>query len=76
MSARGFAMLDAPLDYIPLHIRGGYVLPTQNPKGSLNTKESREKPFGLVITLNENNNAIGDLFWDNGESLCKKKIPF
>ena len=23
--------LAAPLDYIPLHIRGGYILPTQDP---------------------------------------------
>ena len=48
----------------------GYVIPTQNPKGSLNTKESREKPFGLIVTLNDNSDAIGDLYWDDGESSC------
>ena len=27
-------MVDAPLDFIPLHIRGGYILPTQRPGNS------------------------------------------
>ncbi len=32
-------VLDAPREYINLHVRGGYILPTQTPKGALNTKE-------------------------------------
>lgn len=29
-----FTTLDAPLDFIPLHIRGGSILPTQQPANS------------------------------------------
>ena len=32
----GYTTLDAPLDKINLHIRGGYILPTQ--KEELNTR--------------------------------------
>jgi hypothetical protein len=51
-----------------LHIRGGFILPTQDPKGSLNTVDSREKPFGLLVALNDYEKAIGDLFIDDGDS--------
>ena len=39
--------LNAPIDFIPLHIRGGYIIPTQQP--GMNTDESRKNPFELVI---------------------------
>ena len=29
----------------------------------------REKPFGLIIILNSNGNAEGDLFYDDGDSI-------
>lgn len=29
---------------------------------------SRRNPMGLVIALDDNNAASGDLFWDDGES--------
>ena len=28
---KGHVTLDAPLDHIPLHVRGGYIIPTQEP---------------------------------------------
>ena len=32
MSTRkGHVTLDAPLDHIPLHVRGGHIIPTQDP---------------------------------------------
>ncbi|CAF1493301.1 unnamed protein product, partial [Rotaria sordida] len=30
---------------------------------------NRENPFGLIIVLNSNGNAEGDLFYDDGESI-------
>jgi len=30
-SRKGHVTLDAPLDHIPLHVRGGYIIPTQEP---------------------------------------------
>lgn len=29
---------------------------------------SRKNPMGLIIALDDNNEATGELFWDDGES--------
>ena len=50
-----------------LHIRGGNILPLQYP--ALTTTASRLKDFFLVVALNENGAASGELFWDDGESV-------
>lgn len=57
----------APLNTIPLFVRGGCVLPVQEP--SLTTTLSREKPFSLLVALDEQENAKGELYWDDGDSL-------
>ncbi|KAJ8029434.1 Sucrase-isomaltase, intestinal [Holothuria leucospilota] len=62
-----YVTLDAPTSYIPLHIRGGHILPIQQPANS--TKFSRSNPFGLIVALSEGYSAIGTLFWDDGESI-------
>lgn len=59
--------LHAPLDTIPLMLRGGYILPTQAPE--VTTTLSRTKPFDLLITLNQTKQAVGDLYWDDGETI-------
>uniref|UniRef100_A0A287DB05 P-type domain-containing protein n=1 Tax=Ictidomys tridecemlineatus TaxID=43179 RepID=A0A287DB05_ICTTR len=57
-NARGvWKDLAAPLNHINLHVRGGYILPF------------RQNPLGLIIALDENNEASGELFWDDGESI-------
>ncbi|KAM9215962.1 maltase-glucoamylase [Dugong dugon] len=58
--------MDLPGDKIGLHLRGGYIFPTQQP--STTTEASRRNPLGLIIALDENKEAKGDLFWDDGES--------
>lgn len=63
----GFTTLNAPLDYVNVHIRGGYVIPTQKPAN--NTSFSRKNPFGLIVALDEFGKAKGDLFYDDGDSL-------
>lgn len=63
---RGETELSAPLDFIPLHVRGGYILPTQQPANS--TVFSRENPMGLIVALDDDFKAVGNLFWDDGES--------
>lgn len=72
----GWQKLSAPLEYINLHVRGGSILPTQDPLDALNTKNSRKNPFGLLIVLNENSFAQGDLFVDDGESFIYKNEIF
>ncbi|RDD42442.1 Sucrase-isomaltase, intestinal [Trichoplax sp. H2] len=52
---------------VPLHIRGGFILPVQKPANT--TVYSRMNPFGLIAALNTTNEAKGSLFWDDGDSL-------
>jgi alpha-glucosidase (family GH31 glycosyl hydrolase) len=74
--SNGWQKLNAPLEYINLHVRGGYILPTQDPLGALNTKNSRKNPFGLLIVLDTNGFAQGDLFYDDGESFLQRNELF
>ncbi|XP_064576785.1 sucrase-isomaltase, intestinal [Zonotrichia leucophrys gambelii] len=58
--------IPTPEEKMGLHLRGGYIFPTQNP--STTTEASRKNPMGLIIALDINNEASGDLFWDDGDS--------
>ncbi|XP_052587358.1 sucrase-isomaltase, intestinal [Peromyscus californicus insignis] len=55
-----------PADKIGLHLRGGYIIPIQEP--SVTTTASRTNPLGLIVALDENHVAKGDFFWDDGET--------
>ncbi|GAB1290723.1 Maltase-glucoamylase 2, pseudogene [Apodemus speciosus] len=59
--------LPAPLDHINLHIRGGYILPWQEP--GMNTHDSRQNFMGLTVALDNDGKAEGQLFWDDGQSI-------
>lgn len=62
--------LDAPLEEINVHVRGGFVVPYQFP--SVTTAASRKNPFGLLVALKDMggfSTAKGELYWDDGESL-------
>lgn len=56
--------LDAPLLHQPIHIRGGSVIPIQ--KAGNTTKTSRQMPWSLIVALDKNMAAEGDLFLDDG----------
>ncbi|XP_059672008.1 sucrase-isomaltase, intestinal [Gavia stellata] len=64
---KNYATVAAPLSKIPLFIRGGYILPEQAP--ATTTTKSRLNPFGLIIALDEQGEASGSLFWDDGDSI-------
>ncbi|XP_066489730.1 sucrase-isomaltase, intestinal-like [Tiliqua scincoides] len=66
-SYKKYVSVHAPLEKIPLFIRGGYILPTQAP--ATRTARSRLNAFGLTIALDEQGEASGSLFWDDGESI-------
>lgn len=66
--------MSAPLDTIPLLIRGGYILPTQNPQQT--TAELRNTTFEILVALNGNGEASGKLYWDDGDSLSKLLCVF
>ncbi|XP_069485323.1 lysosomal alpha-glucosidase-like [Ambystoma mexicanum] len=61
------ASIPAPMDTIPLFIRGGHILPTQAPART--TTLSRKNPLGLIIALDEKGSAAGSLYWDEGDSI-------
>eukprot|EP01027_Heterolobosea_sp_BB2_P019554 GEZU01027469.1.p1 GENE.GEZU01027469.1~~GEZU01027469.1.p1 ORF type:complete len:327 (+),score=82.64 GEZU01027469.1:837-1817(+) len=61
--------LEAPIDVINAHVRGGFIIPT-NSNPQLTTYETRKQPFELIVALNETGEAFGDLFIDDGESLA------
>ncbi|XP_039716533.1 maltase-glucoamylase isoform X1 [Pteropus medius] len=58
--------MELPGDKIGLHLRGGYIFPTQQP--ATTTAASRRNPLGLIIALDDNKEAKGELFWDDGET--------
>ncbi|XP_058163766.1 sucrase-isomaltase, intestinal-like [Dasypus novemcinctus] len=62
-----FVDIPAPLEIIPLFVRGGHILPMQAPART--TALSRQNPFGLLIVLDEQGEAYGSLFWDDGDSI-------
>ena len=57
----------APISRMPLHIKGGSVIPAQYP--DLTTAGSRSNPFVLYVARDENGNANGKLFWDDGDTI-------
>nr|CAD7395420.1 unnamed protein product [Timema cristinae] len=61
--------LDAPLDTIPLLVRGGHILPMQEP--GMTTTASRKNNFQLMVASDESGSASGELYWDDGDTLGK-----
>ncbi|KAK7490533.1 hypothetical protein BaRGS_00018319, partial [Batillaria attramentaria] len=50
-----------------LHVRGGQILPLQQP--ALNTTASRKNKFELLVVMDGRGSAHGRLFWDDGVSV-------
>lgn len=63
--------LQAPLSFIPVHILGGNVLVAQWP--GYTTTASRKNPFYLIVALDENGEASGSLYLDDGESIFQER---
>ena len=59
--------ISAPLGHIPVFVRGGSVLPIQEP--GYTTTDSRKNPWGLIVALSGDGEASGSLYVDDGESL-------
>lgn len=57
----------APLEHVNLHVRGGYIIPWQEPANT--TYYSRQNFMGLTVALDENGSAQGQLFWDDGVTI-------
>jgi alpha-glucosidase len=59
--------IDAPLGHIPVFIKGGNVVPLQEP--ALTTADVKNSPYSLIIALDGEGKANGGLYIDDGESL-------
>lgn len=57
----------APLDTIPVLVRGGYVIPMQ--LAGKTTAECRRSKVELLAASDEKGNGYGSLYWDDGDSL-------
>ena len=67
-------VVDAPLGHIPVYIRGGSILPLQTP--GYTTTESRQGDWQLVIALDKNGQASGELYQDDGESIHPSQAKY
>jgi alpha-glucosidase len=59
---------DVGFTEIPIHIRGGSVIPTRNESG-YTTTETRTKPFNIIVAPDADGNASGSLYLDDGDSI-------
>ncbi|KAL4993786.1 glycosyl hydrolases family 31-domain-containing protein [Aspergillus recurvatus] len=59
--------IDAPLGHIPVYVRGGSILPMQEP--ALTIREARLTPWALLAALDRDGTALGQLYLDDGESI-------
>ena len=58
---------DAPLDKIPVHVRGGVIFPLQFE--AKNTELSRANPWIFLVALDDSESASGEVFMDDGVTL-------
>lgn len=59
--------INAPLGHIPVYIRGGSILPLQQP--GYTTADSRNGEWYLIAALDLEGKASGELYVDDGESI-------
>jgi alpha-glucosidase len=64
----------APLGHIPVYVRGGSVLPVQEP--GLTTRACRQNPWGVLAAANLAGSAKGVLYVDDGESVVQNATTF
>lgn len=58
---------------IPVHVRGGHILPMRL-GGALATTKLRKYPFELFIAPDAQGSAKGSLYLDDGDSLVQEKV--
>ena len=60
-----FVSLDTPLVATNAHVRGGVIVPMQG--AAMTTRAARKTPFSLLVALDANKSAKGEIFLDDGE---------
>ena len=64
-------LTNVTLTQIPLHIKGGSVLPLRV-KSAMTTTALRKNDFEIIVAPNASGEASGQLYFDDGESLVQK----
>ncbi|XP_014243095.1 lysosomal alpha-glucosidase-like [Cimex lectularius] len=67
LKSKNVTILAAPEDTIPILLLGGRVLPMQKP--SVTTYQTRMNDMFLKVALNKEQQAVGNIYLDDGESL-------
>lgn len=77
-NASGNVTINAPLGYIPVHVRAGAILPMQVvsirnsgkfQEPGYTTTECRQNPWNLLVALNSTGEASGQIYIDDGVSI-------
>ncbi|KAI9284580.1 alpha glucosidase [Umbelopsis sp. AD052] len=63
--------IEAPLTHIPLHVRGGAILPLKAPKMTIDATYAT--PYELLVALDTSGKASGRLYIDDGHSIEQQK---
>jgi len=63
-------LTDIPYTSIPLHIRGGSIIPLRAESANTTT-ELRKQDFVIWIAVNATNQAVGSLYLDEGDALVQ-----
>jgi alpha-glucosidase len=71
-TGENITLTDVNFTTIPLHIRGGVVLPLRA-TGAMTTAELRTKDFQFVVAPDANGTAAGALYVDDGVSIVQEK---
>jgi alpha-glucosidase len=71
-TGESITLTDVNFTTIPLHIRGGVVLPLRT-TGAMTTTELRTKDFQFVVAPDTNGTAAGALYVDDGVSIVQEK---
>ncbi|THV77101.1 putative alpha-glucosidase AgdA [Aureobasidium pullulans] len=61
--------LSAPIEHQPISVRGGYIIPIQ--KAGNTTATSRKSPWSLLIALDKDGKASGELYLDDGINIIQ-----
>eukprot|EP01132_Coremiostelium_polycephalum_P006215 gene6215-7738_t len=77
LASNGQQTLQAPLDTINVHLRAGYIIPTQPTSAyqqpvdgiPITTTIARTLPFNLIVPVSSQGSASGSLYLDDGISI-------
>ncbi|PRP74424.1 putative alpha-glucosidase [Planoprotostelium fungivorum] len=70
----GYVTLPAPLDTIPIHLRGGLILPRQAPSYVL--RDAINNPYDIVVVPDYDGRASGSLYLDDGKTIDTREYTY